>query len=64
VYVEKGANSARGNYTGVYRRGAAKAKKRKQRKLTSEEFLRLYEVLLAEGPKVKYLNPENYVGPR
>jgi hypothetical protein len=63
VYVEKGANSAQGTAR-VYRRGAAKAKKRKQRKLTSEEFLRLYEVLWAEGPKVKYLNPENYVGPR
>jgi len=39
-------------------KGDLKAKKGKQRKLTSEEFLRLYEVLWEKGPKVEYLNPE------
>jgi hypothetical protein len=37
------------------------AKKRKQKRLTSEEFLRIYEILWKEGPKVKYMNPENWV---
>jgi hypothetical protein len=37
------------------------AKKRKQNRLTSEEFLRIYEILWEEGPKVKYLNPDNWV---
>lgn len=37
------------------------AKKRKQKRLTSEEFLRIYEILWEEGPKVKYVNPDNWV---
>ena len=52
-----------GNYASLSKE-ATKAKKRKQKKLTSREFLRLYEVLWEEGPIVKYLNPENYVKPR
>jgi hypothetical protein len=52
-----------GNYASLSKE-ATKAKKRKQKKLTSREFLRLYEVLWEEGPKVKHLNPENYVDPR
>jgi hypothetical protein len=60
--VEKGENSAQG--TTSLSKGGSEAKKWKQKKLTSQEFLRLYEVLWEEGPKVKYLNPENYADPR
>jgi hypothetical protein len=37
------------------------AKKRKQRRLTSRELLRIYEILWKEGPKVKYMNPDNWI---
>jgi len=37
------------------------AKKRKQKRLTSEEFLRIYEILWEEGPKVKYVNPDGWI---
>jgi hypothetical protein len=49
-----------GNYESLSK-GDVKAKKSKQKRLTSAEFLRLYELLWAEGPKVKYVNPENWV---
>lgn len=39
------------------------AKKMKQKRLTSEEFLRIYETLWKEGPKVKYVNPGNWEDP-
>jgi hypothetical protein len=48
-----------GNYESLSK-GDVKAKKSKQKRLTSAEFLRLYELLWAEGPKVKYVNPENW----
>jgi hypothetical protein len=50
-----------GNYESL-RKGDVKAKKKKQKRLTSAEFLRLYETLWQEGPKVKYVNPDNWRG--
>jgi hypothetical protein len=33
---------------------------RKQEKLKSHEFLRIYELLYKEGPKVQYRNPSKW----
>jgi hypothetical protein len=33
---------------------------RKQEKLKSHEFLRIYELLYKEGPKVQYRNPDQW----
>ena len=56
------------NVLKVFRKGKGSLRIKKvhdvtERRLSSEEFLRVHKKLWKEGPKVKYSNPDGWVKP-
>ncbi len=62
MYKEKVLEVLKREQAGTPDKNATKAmtKIQKQKRLSSEEFLKVHETLWKEGPKVKYQNPDTW----